>query len=61
MFVRTKKRDDRVYLQIVENQRVGKKVKQTVLFNLGRLDLLQETGKLDDLMASMQRYSIRWW
>ena len=57
MFVRTKKRDNRIYLQIVENQRVGKKVKQTVLFNLGRLDLLQETGKLDDLMASMQRFS----
>lgn len=57
MFVRTKKRNGRVYLQIVENKRIGSKVRQTVLFNLGRLDLLQKTGKLDDLMVSMQRFS----
>jgi transposase len=57
MFVRTKKRDNRVYLQIVENQRVEGKVSQRVLFNLGRLDILQATGKLDDLMVSMQRFS----
>jgi len=57
MFVRTKKRDNRIYLQIVENQRVEGKVRQRVLFNLGRLDILQETGKLDDLMVSMQRFS----
>jgi transposase len=57
MFVRTKKRGNRIYLQIVENQRIEGKVRQRVINNLGRLDILQETGKLDNLMASMQRFS----
>jgi len=57
MFVRTKRNGERVYLQIVENQRVDGKVRQRVLTTLGRLDVLQETGRLDALMVSMQRFS----
>jgi len=57
MFVRTKKRDDRTYLMIVENKRVGGRTSQTVLHSLGRLDLLQESGQLDALLASLGRFS----
>ncbi len=57
MFVRAKKRGDRTYLMIVENQRVNGKVKQRVLHSLGRLDVLQETGQLDALLLSAQRFS----
>jgi len=57
MFVRAKKRGDRTYLMIVENQRVNGKVRQRVLHSLGRLDVLQETGQLDALLLSAQRFS----
>jgi transposase len=57
MFVRAKKRGDRTYLMIVENERVNGKVKQRVLHSLGRLDVLQETGQLDALLVSAQRFS----
>ena len=57
MFVRTKKRGTRTYLQIVENHRIEGKIQQRVLGTLGRLDVLQETGGLDALMVSMQRFS----
>jgi len=42
---------------IVENQRVNGKVTQRVLHSLGRLDVLQETGQLDALLLSAQRFS----
>ena len=57
MFVRTKKRDDKTYLMIVENKRVGKRTEQTVLHSLGRLDKLLESGGLDALLASPGRFS----
>ena len=57
MFVRTKKRGERTYLMIVENQRVDGRVKQTVLHNLGRLDALQASGRLDGLLHSLGRFS----
>ena len=57
MFVRTKKRGTRTYLQIVENHRIEGTIQQRVLGTLGRLDVLQETGGLDALMVSMQRFS----
>ena len=57
MFIRTKHRGARTYLQLVENQRVNGKVRQDVLHNLGRLDLLQESGQLDALLSSLQRFS----
>jgi transposase len=57
MFVRTKTRDDKIYLMIVENKRVGARTEQTVLHSLGRLDKLLEGGGLDALIASLARFS----
>jgi hypothetical protein len=57
MFVRTKKRDDKTYLLIVENKRVGPRIEQTTLASLGRLDLLLEGGQLDAIVASLGRFS----
>ena len=57
MFVRTKKRGERTYLMIVENKRENGKIKQIVLHRLGRLDILQKTGKIDGLLSSMGRFS----
>jgi hypothetical protein len=57
MFIRAKKRGTRTYLQIVENQRVGKKVVQHVKATLGRLDLLDESDQLDSLLRSGLRFS----
>jgi hypothetical protein len=57
MFIRARKRDDKVYLQIVENERQGEKVIQHVRANLGRLDILQSSGKLDSLLRSGLRFS----
>ena len=57
MFVRAKKRGNRTYLMIVRNERVNGRVKQTVLHSLGRLDVLQQNGELDALLASAQRFS----
>lgn len=57
MFVRTKKRGKRTYLMIVENRRVNGKIEQKVLHRLGRLDILQQTGQLDGVLASLGRFS----
>jgi transposase len=57
MFIRAKKRDNRTYLQIVENKRQGDKVVQSVKATLGRLDLLEESGQLDSLLRSGLRFS----
>ena len=57
MFIRDKHRGQRTYLQLVENQRVDGQVRQRVLHNLGRLDLLLESGQLDALIASLGRFS----
>ena len=52
MFFRVKKSKQYSYLQIVESYRDEAAVKQHVLMTVGRLDLLQEEGKLDALMRS---------
>jgi hypothetical protein len=57
MFVRTKKRDDKTYLMIVESKRVGSRIEQITLASLGRLDKLLETGQLDAMLASLARFS----
>ena len=57
MFIRTKRRGDKTYLQIVENHRDGKKVVQTVRATLGRLDVLQQSDQLDSLLRSGLRFS----
>jgi hypothetical protein len=57
MFIRAKKRGNRTYLQIVENERHEAKVVQHVKMTLGRLDLLEESGLLDSLLRSGLRFS----
>jgi len=61
MFVRTKvfrNKDGstRTYLQIVKGERVGGKVRQKVVANLGRLEHL-EKGGLDRLVEGLARFS----
>jgi hypothetical protein len=55
MFVRTKSSGPRSYLQIVENRWEGGRPRQRVLATLGRLDQLQQSGRLDALLASGAR------
>lgn len=57
MFVRTQTNGSRTYLLIVDNQWVDGKVKQRVLFRLGRLDQLLADGRLDALVQSLGRFS----
>jgi len=57
LFTRIKKSGKNQYLQIVENRREGKKVKQRVLVTLGRLDHLQHTGDVETLIRSLSRFS----
>lgn len=57
MFVRAKKSGAYHYLQVVQNERVNGKVRQQVVATLGRLDVLQQTGQLDALIASCGRFA----
>ncbi len=57
MFFREKKSAERVYLQIVENERVDGRVRQRVIATVGRMDELAATGSLDRLLASGARFS----
>ena len=50
----------RTYLQIVQTRRIGNKVRQKVIANLGRLEELQE-GSLDRLIQGLTRYSLHKW
>ena len=59
MFVRVKPSGKYRYLQIAENYREGKKVKQKILCTLGRVDELTESGKLDALAESLLRFGSR--
>ena len=59
MFFREKKAKNHSYLQIVENNKVNGQSRQRVIANIGRLDELQESGKIDDLIASGARFSER--
>lgn len=65
MFIRTKvfrNKDGstRTYLQLVTSERLGDKVRQRVVANLGRLDELQ-AGSLDRLIEHLMRFSRRQW
>ena len=57
MFVRAKKSGEYQYLLIVENQRIDGKVRQQVVATLGRLDILQATGKIDAILSSCARFA----
>ena len=56
MFVRVKKVGTYQYLQIAENRREGKRVKQTIIATLGRLDKLTASGAVDQLLRSAARF-----
>jgi len=57
MFARLKKSGKYQYLQIVENNKVKGKVNQRVIATVGRLDHLQEKGRVETLIRSLSRYS----
>jgi len=57
MFFRTKQSGPREYLEIVENRREGRKVRQEVVGRLGRLDVVKHRGTLDNLLRSGIRYA----
>ncbi len=57
MFVRKKTSGPRTYLCIVESYRERNQVKQRTIANLGRFDHLRESGKLDDLIKSLAKFS----
>jgi hypothetical protein len=63
MFVRVKTvvQDGRSYeyLQIVRSVRDGTRVRQELVASLGRRDLLVATGKLDQLLQALARFSTR--
>jgi len=59
MFVRAKKSGAYQYLQLVHNERIDGRVRQQVIATLGRLDVLQNTGKIDSLVASCARFAER--
>lgn len=54
MFLRTNQNSQgRKYLQIVRSYRENGKIKQEVLFTLGRLDLLQQSDQIDLLIDAL--------
>ncbi len=55
MFFRSKQSGGRPYLQLVENERVGERVRQKVLASLGRVDELEASGQLARLTESLAR------
>jgi hypothetical protein len=57
MFARVKKSGKYQYLQIVENNKVKGKVKQRVIATIGRMDELQEKGRVETLIRSLSRFS----
>ena len=57
MYVRVKTTEGREYLQIVESQREGKRIKQKLVASLGRLDKLRENGNIDRILISLQKFS----
>ena len=59
MFVRVKKVGTYQYLQIAQNRREGKRVKQSIIATLGRLDKLTESGAIDQLLRSAARFAER--
>ena len=60
MFVRVKNVGPYQYLQIAENRREGKRVKQSIIATLGRLDKLTASGAVDQLLRSAARFDGMW-
>ncbi len=57
MFFRQKKSGKQTYLQLVESRWENGRSRQRVIVTCGRLDVLQQTGKLDSLLRSGIRFS----
>ena len=57
MFARIKKSGNYHYVQVVHNQRVDGRVRQRVIATLGRLDVLKESGQVEQLLESLARLS----
>ena len=57
MFARVKKSGQNQYLQIVENRKEAGKVRQQVIATIGRMDQLQEKGRVETLIRSLSRFS----
>ena len=57
MFLRTQRNLNRIYLLLVESYRAQGRMKQRVLFRLGRLDQLRASGELDGLLLALGRFS----
>jgi hypothetical protein len=59
MFARVKKTGPYQYLQIVENTKEKGKVKQRVIATIGRMDELEQKGRIETLIRSLSRFSER--
>jgi hypothetical protein len=57
MFARTKKSGQHQYLQIVQNHKEKGKVRQQVIATIGRMDELQDKGRIETLIRSLSRFS----
>ena len=57
MFFRRKRSGRTEYLQIVKNERVDGKPRQSVIATLGRVDELAQDGTLDRLLRSGARFA----
>ncbi len=57
MFARVKKSGKYQYLQIVENKKVDRKSRQRIIATVGRLDELQDKGRIESLIRSLSRFS----
>jgi hypothetical protein len=57
MYFRKKVSQGRVYLQIAESRREGKRVRQRVICTLGRLEALQDSGQIERLVRSGARFA----
>jgi len=57
MFVRVKKTGPYQYLQIVQNNREGNKIKQRIIGSLGRVDHLSNTSEIEGLIHKLSRFT----
>jgi len=57
MFLRTQTTGGRTYLLLVENERIGSKVRQRIRHRFGRVDDLLASGQIDSLTAGFGRFS----
>ena len=60
MFFRRKISGRTEYLQIVKNERIEGKPRQSVVATLGRIDELAQDGTLDRLLRSGARFAPAW-